>query len=103
VRDLDFDTGRAAANVLAGQMDEEPAGTGDDRWDVFPAALAEHLTARDGRSAPVWAESRSLRQLWFPFSSRAARIDAVGCMRRRHFAAVGCMSRRRRRVIGLIR
>jgi len=26
---------------------EEPAGTGDERWDVFLAALAEHLAARD--------------------------------------------------------
>jgi hypothetical protein len=58
-------------------LDEEPAGTGDERWDVFLAALAEHLAARDGRSGPAWAESRSLRRLWFPFNSRAARVDAV--------------------------
>jgi hypothetical protein len=44
---------------------------------VFLAALAEHLRARDGRSAPAWAESRSLRRLWFPFNTRAARVDAV--------------------------
>jgi hypothetical protein len=56
---------------------EEPAGTGDERWDVFLAALAEHLTARDGRAAPEWAESRSLRRFWFPFNTRAARVDAV--------------------------
>lgn len=52
---------------------EEPAGTGDEHWDVFLAALAEHLAARDGRSAPAWAESRSLRRLWFPFNTPAAR------------------------------
>jgi hypothetical protein len=56
---------------------EEPPGTGDERWDVFLAALAEHLTARDGRAAPDWAEHRSLRQFWFPFNTRAARVDAV--------------------------
>lgn len=58
-------------------LDEEPAGTGDKHWDVFLAALAEHLCARDCRSAPAWAESRSLRRLWFPFNTRAARVDAV--------------------------
>ena len=56
---------------------EEPAGTGDERWDVFLAALAEHLCARDGHAAPPWAESRFLRRLWFPFNTRAARVDAV--------------------------
>ena len=60
-----------------GLLVEEPAGTGDERWDVFLAALAEHLTARDGRAAPDWAEGRSLRRLWFPFNTRAARVDAV--------------------------
>jgi hypothetical protein len=44
---------------------------------VFLAALAEHLAARDGRGAPTWAEPRSLRRFWFPFNTRAARVDAV--------------------------
>lgn len=56
---------------------DEPAGTGDERWDVFLAALAEHLAAQDGHSAPPWTEGRSLRQFWFPFNTRAARVDAV--------------------------
>lgn len=56
---------------------EEPRGTGDERWDVFLAALAEHLAGIDGRAAPVWADQRSLRQLWFPFNTRAARVDAL--------------------------
>ena len=56
---------------------EEPTSTGDERWDVFLAALAEHLAARDGRATPTWSESRSLRWLWFPFNTRAARVDAV--------------------------
>lgn len=58
-------------------LEAEPTGTGDERWDVFLAALAEHLAARDGRGAPAWAESRSLQQLWFPFNTRAARVDAL--------------------------
>jgi hypothetical protein len=44
---------------------------------VFLAALAEYLAARDGRAAPAWSEPWSLRQLWFPFNTRAARVDAV--------------------------
>lgn len=58
-------------------LEAEPAPTGDERWDVFLAALAEHLAAKDGRGAPPWTEARSLRQFWFPFNTRAARLDAV--------------------------
>jgi hypothetical protein len=56
---------------------DEPASTGNERWDVLLAALAEHLAARDGRGAPPWSEPRRLRRFWFPFNSRAARVDAV--------------------------
>ncbi len=58
-------------------LEEEPRGTGDDRWDVFLAGLAEHLAEADGLAAPGWADQRSLRQLWFPFNTRAARVDAL--------------------------
>jgi hypothetical protein len=58
-------------------LSDEPAGTGDEHWDVLLAALAEHLAARDGRAAPGWADHRSLRRFWFPFNTRAARVDAV--------------------------
>jgi hypothetical protein len=58
-------------------LDAEPAPTGDEHWDVFLAALAEHLAAKDGRGAAPWAQTRSLRQFWFPFNTRAARVDAV--------------------------
>jgi hypothetical protein len=61
----------------AGLLQDEPAGTGDEHWDVFLAALAEHVAARDGRDGPGWAGSRSLRRFWFPFNGRAARVDAV--------------------------
>ncbi|GAA2527926.1 hypothetical protein [Winogradskya humida] len=56
---------------------DEPISTGDEHWDVFLAALAEHVAARDGRDGPTWAGSRSLRRFWFPFNGRAARVDAV--------------------------
>jgi hypothetical protein len=59
--------------LLAG----EPGSTGDTRWDVFLAALAEHLALRDHRRAPAWAEGRPLESFWFPFNTRAARVDAI--------------------------
>ncbi|MFY1617070.1 hypothetical protein [Micromonospora sp. WMMD736] len=65
------------AEVRPGLLDVEPAPTGDERWDVFLAALAEHLAAKDGRGAPSWVTTRSLRQFWFPFNTPAARVDAV--------------------------
>jgi hypothetical protein len=55
----------------------EPGSTGDERWDVFLAALAEHLALRDQRGEPAWAEHRRLRKFWFPFNTRAARTDAI--------------------------
>nr|MDT0667606.1 hypothetical protein [Micromonospora sp. DSM 115978] len=58
-------------------LDAEPPATGDERWDVFLAALAEHLAARDGHGAPTWAEERTLRRFWFPFNTPAARTDAI--------------------------
>ena len=56
---------------------DEPTSAGDEHWDVLLAALAEHLAARDGRGAPPWAENRRLRQFWFPYDTRAARVDAL--------------------------
>ncbi|MFE9202550.1 hypothetical protein [Micromonospora sp. NPDC007230] len=61
----------------AALLNEEPSATGDEHWDVFLAALAEHLAAKDGRGAPSWVETRSLRRFWFPFNTPAARVDAV--------------------------
>jgi hypothetical protein len=55
---------------------EEPEPTGDERWDVLLAALAEHLAARDSHGAPTWSETRALRRFWFPFNTPAARVDA---------------------------
>ena len=58
-------------------LEGEPPDAGDEHWDVFLAAMAEHLAARDGRAGPSWAETRTLRRFWFPFNTRAARVDAV--------------------------
>jgi len=40
---------------------DEPPGTGDERWDVFLAALAEHRATRDGRGVAAWAAGRQIR------------------------------------------
>jgi hypothetical protein len=56
---------------------DEPSPTGDERWDVFLAALAEHLAAVDRQRGPRWCERRHLYQFWFPFNSRAARTEAI--------------------------
>jgi len=64
-------------DVRVALVSEEPPATGDERWDVFVAALAEHLSLRDERDAPVWSDRRSLRTFWFPFRTRAARADAL--------------------------
>ncbi len=58
-------------------LDHAPRATGDERWDAFLVALAEHLAARDGRGAPEWVDFRPLRRLWFPFNTAAARADAI--------------------------
>lgn len=55
----------------------EPAGIGDPRWDSLLAALAEHLSAGEGVAGPPWSEGRVLPSFWFPFSTAAARVDAV--------------------------
>lgn len=56
---------------------DEPPTTGDEHWDVFLAALAEHLAAADGHGPPRWAMSRALDQFWFPFNDSIARAEAV--------------------------
>lgn len=58
-------------------LQDEPATTGDERWDVFLAALAEHLAAKDGRRGPRWCERRQLDRFWFPFNTPLARAEAI--------------------------
>lgn len=66
-----------SADVRHSLVEGEPAATGDKHWDVFLAALAGHIAARDGRRGPAWAERRQLRRFWFPVNTRAARVDAI--------------------------
>jgi len=61
----------------AGLLADEPHSTRDDRWDVFLAALAEHLATRDARGPAAWTAGRGLDVFWFPFNTAAARVDAV--------------------------
>lgn len=63
-------------DVRAALLREEPATTGDERWDVFLAALAEHLSGLDNRGTAAWAAKRRLEVFWFPFNTAAARVDA---------------------------
>lgn len=58
-------------------LEDEPGPTGDERWDVLFAGLAEHLAMRDGRAAPHWSASRGLRRFWFPFDTPGARAQAL--------------------------
>jgi hypothetical protein len=58
-------------------VSEEPGLTGDDRWDVLLAALAEHLTAQHDLPPPAWSESRVLRRAWFPAELAIQRADAL--------------------------
>jgi hypothetical protein len=66
-----------SADVRPELLAAEPDPTGNEHWDVFLAALAEHVAGRDGRDGPRWVASRSLRRFWFPFNGPAARVDAV--------------------------
>jgi len=80
--------------VRVALLAEEPAGTGDERWDVFLAALAEHLSAREtaahrrGRT-PDRCDSSGFR------STRGRRGSTRWCTHPPPFA-VGVSSWRRR-------
>jgi hypothetical protein len=66
-----------SAGARWGLLEDTPGPTGDERWDVLFAGLAEHLAMRDGRAAPGWAASRRLRRFWFPFDTPGARAQAL--------------------------
>lgn len=55
---------------------DEPAGCGDERYDVLLAALAEHCAAAHGTAGPAWCEQRTLQTFWFPDNTPAGRTDA---------------------------
>jgi len=85
----DFDTQWRLVVEFLKEYHQEPAGerqrlladapgsTGDERWDVLLAGVAEHLAMRDGMDAPGWSESRRLRRFWFPFDTPGARAQAL--------------------------
>jgi hypothetical protein len=56
---------------------DEPALTGDQRWDVLLAALAEHLSAQRDLAPPTWSRSRFLVTPWFPSSLPSKRMEAL--------------------------
>jgi hypothetical protein len=58
-------------------LTDEPATTGSQQWDVFLAALAEHLTTRAREEAPGWVHRRVLDTFWFPFNTPYARAEAL--------------------------
>jgi len=64
-------------DVQASLLNDEPPGTGGERWDVLLAALAEHLAAQHGRAAPEWTEMRVLQRPWFPAELEIQRADAL--------------------------
>jgi hypothetical protein len=68
---------REPVNGRWGLLEEVPDPTGDERWDVLLAGLAEHLAMRDGKAAPAWSASHGLRRFWFPFDTPGARAQAL--------------------------
>jgi hypothetical protein len=68
---------REPAEIRQELLAEEPGPTGDERWDVLFAGLAEHLAMRDGEDPPPWSASRGLRRFWFPFDTPGARAQAL--------------------------
>ena len=68
---------REPAEVRHTLLEEVPGPTGDDRWDVLLAGLAEHLAMRDGKDTPRWSASRGLRRFSFPFDTPGARAQAL--------------------------
>ena len=58
-------------------LQDEPPTTGDERWDVLLAALAEHLAAQHDLAPPAWTELRILDRPWFPSQLQVQRTDAL--------------------------
>lgn len=81
-------------------VDAEPRPSGDPRWDAYLAALAEHLSVRDGFAPPAWTvgPARFLDRMWFVVERRAffpsALRDAPASFRRRGvFITAGALER----------
>jgi len=72
-----------------GLLRTAPGSTGDQRWDAFIAALAEHLAYHEGLPIPRWTDrgDRFLKQWWFlsdlPSVRAAALAESPAAFRRR--------------------
>ncbi len=67
----------APADAQLPLLSDEPAPTGDERWDTLLAALAEHLAAAHDAAPPSWADLRVLRRPWFPAELEIQRAEAL--------------------------
>lgn len=56
---------------------DEPPSTGEARWDVLLAAIAEHLAAELDLAPPGWTASRTLETPWSPSASRSKRMEVL--------------------------
>lgn len=65
------------AEVQPSLLRDEPAPTGDERWDTLLAAVAEHLCAKLDLAPPSWTDDRVLRRPWFPAELAIQRADAL--------------------------
>jgi hypothetical protein len=65
--DYEGDRHRNGTSAAAGRFTLEPAPTSSPQVDAALAALAEHLSRRDGWTTPPWAtdSSRYSRRWWF--------------------------------------
>lgn len=77
---LEFRRGAAEAGRGAlGLVQEEPAATGDLRYDALLAAAAEDVTAGYGIASPLWTITveRFLRSAWWVSDLPSARVYAL--------------------------
>jgi Nucleotidyltransferase of unknown function (DUF6036) len=93
-----FEFMRGAAHTgphIAALIDDEPALTGDERFDALLAAAAEHLASRWGKPGPLWsvAADRFLASAWWVSDLPSAKA----------FALIGTPPSFRRRAIYLDR
>jgi hypothetical protein len=58
-------------------IQDDPAPTGDDQWDVLLGAIAEHLAAQLDLAPPEWSRSRVLPTPWFPSALPSKRMEAL--------------------------
>lgn len=94
------DLNAAWDDQVAEMLREEPPPAGDENWDSYLAALAEHVATRRGWPAPGWSAEprRFLSQFWFPeglslLEALAIRESPASFRRRGIFIRAGALSR----------